>query len=80
MTDESEQKTYFEVYYHPNEYTRLFMFAFETLEQAESVIEKSKPNFKRVEKVAVKHPYIAINTNKHSEREMLEIFYAEIEN
>jgi len=79
MTEEKKGKKYFEVYHHPNEYTNLFLFAFETLEQAEILIEKSHSNFKKIDKAKAKHPYITINLPKEKEGEVEQIFYSPLE-
>jgi hypothetical protein len=68
----------FEVFYHPNEYTHLFLSAFDSLEQAESIIKKSHPDFSKVLKSETKHPYISINFPKYSDEAMLQLFFCRI--
>jgi hypothetical protein len=69
----------FKIYYHPHQYSRLFLFAFESLNQAEKLIQKSHSGFVRVNKDEVKYPYITISEANQTEQKKPELFFCRIE-
>jgi hypothetical protein len=76
--DQIRQESY-EVYYHTNEYTRLFLFSTDSLAEAENLISKSHIDFSKTEISKVKLPYISI-TCKISEEKINEAFFCRIGN
>jgi hypothetical protein len=80
MPDETIKPQHFAVYYHPHQYSKLLLMAFETIEEAENLVKNSHRSYVKVDKSQVKHPYISIKEERHSEAEIIEIFFCQIEN
>ena len=78
MTEKEEEKEYFEMYYHPNEYTYSFKKAFESLAEAESVIKKEYPGFDLVKEADAKPPFVSITNENYSKGTVISIFYSKI--
>jgi 2,4-dienoyl-CoA reductase-like NADH-dependent reductase (Old Yellow Enzyme family) len=74
-----DEKECFEIFYHPNEYTHLFLSSLDSLEQAESMIERSHFDFVRVGRSEVTYPYLTINTAKHA-GDMTQLFFCKTDN
>jgi hypothetical protein len=60
----------FSIYYHPNSHTRLFLLAFQSLEQAVGLIQRSHDGFINVSNSDISYPCLTIdetNTDKKTE-------------
>ena len=64
----------FKLYYHPNQHTRLFLLAFESLEKAEGLIRKGHNGFVKVDRSEVEYPYITINDANPDDKK-IELFF-----
>ena len=78
MTD----KIYFEVFYHKDQYTKVFQYSFDTLEQAKKLINVEFPGFKLVDESATNYPIVSISisiSNKQRPKEkIVTLYYANI--
>jgi hypothetical protein len=78
MAERKNEEEYFEVFYHPDEFTSLFKYAFESFEQIESVVKKEYPGFVQVPRTEAKHPFVSITLRKSKEEEITTIFFSKI--
>ena len=74
------EKIYFEIFYHPNQYTSTFRYAFESLNQAKDLITKEYPDFKQAEEEGDNYPYISVSNKKYSNEEIVSLFFTRIKN
>ena len=68
----------FEVYYHPNEYTYTFKYAFKSLEEAEAVVKKEFIGYDVVKKSDAKPPFISITNENYTEDIGIAVFYSKV--
>jgi hypothetical protein len=74
MLDRQQEIQLFEIVYHQNKSARLIS-SFDSLEQAEMLIENCLPDFSKVAKTDIKDPYISINTPVYAEGVMFQMFF-----
>jgi hypothetical protein len=79
MSENVSKPQYFSVYYHPHQYSKLLLIAFETIEEAENLVKNSHRSFVKVGKSEVKHPYVSIRQEKYPEAEIVELFFCQAE-
>ena len=76
---ENENTEYFEVFYHANEFSNLFKYSFDSLEQAESLIQIEHPEFKKISISEIKYPLVIIIHKNNSEEEITKHHFCKIE-
>lgn len=78
MSIKEDETEYFEVYYHPNEYTYTFKYAFRSLDEAEFAIKKEFLGFDLVKESDAKPPYISITNENYTKNSIISVFYCKI--
>jgi hypothetical protein len=74
MLDREQDIQLFEIFYHQDKSIRL-IHAFNTLEQAEMLIENCLPDFSKVTKSEIKEPFISIDTPTYAEGVKFQMFF-----
>ena len=80
MAEENEQAEYFEVYYHANQFSNLFFYSVDSLEEAKRLMKKQYPQMRVVDENNAKHPFIRIVHKIHTEDEIIKLYFFNITN
>ena len=78
MSTKEDETVYFEVYYHPNEYTYTFKYAFKSLEEAETAVKKEFIGYDVVKESDAKPPFISITNENYTKDIVLAVFYSKV--
>ena len=73
-----DEPVLFEVYYHPNEYTYTFKYAFKSLEEAEAAVNKEYIGYDVVKESDAKPPFISITNENYTKDIVIAVFYSKI--
>jgi len=80
MAEEKENQEYFDVYYHANEYSKLFFYCFNSLEDAIEIMKKEYPTMIEADAKNVRHPFITVVHKKQTEEEIKNFYFFNISN
>ncbi len=78
MSTKEDETVYYEVYYHPNEYTYTFKYAFKSLEEAETAVKKEFIGYDVVKESDAKPPFISITNENYTKDIVIAVFYSKV--
>lgn len=73
-----DEPVLFEVYYHPNEYTYTFKYAFNSLEEAETAVKKEYVGYDVVKESDAKPPFVSISNENYVKDIVIAVFYRKV--
>lgn len=76
MSNLKDEPVLFEVYYHSNEYTYTFKYAFKSLEEAETAVKKEYIGYDLVKESDAKPPFISITNENYVKDIVIALFYS----
>ena len=78
MSVKEDEPELFEVYFHPNENTYSFKYAFKSFEEAENAVKKEFVGFDLVKESDARPPYISITNENYTKNTIISVFYCKI--